>query len=305
VINIIISGSKGFLGCNWISFTKNISTYNNISFERNTKIKDLELTKSTKSVFLHLAGKAHDTIKSIDSKVYYEVNTDLTKKIFDEFLESDINIFIMISSVKAVADHTIIELTEDSNPDPITDYGKSKLYAEQYILSKNISDNKKVFILRPCMIHGPSNKGNLNLLFNLVSKNIPWPLGLYNNTRSFCSIENICFVIRELIDNENIPSGVYNIADDEPLSTNELIRLIAYSQGKKPYIWNLPMYIINIIAKLGDIVNLPFNTERLNKLTESYIVSNSKIKKAINKTLPVSSKEGLIKTFKSFMTYTR
>ena len=85
----------------------------------------------------------------------------MTNKLFDDFLQSEINTFIMISSVKAVADHSIIELTEDVIPKPITDYGKSKLFAEQYIFSKKIPRNKKVFILRPCMIHGPRNKGNL------------------------------------------------------------------------------------------------------------------------------------------------
>ena len=298
--NIIISGANGFVGTNWISYSQKIPIYNNIPFERDNIIKEIDLTSSKKSIFLHLAGKAHDTKKLIDSKVYYEVNTALTNKIFDDFLQSEINTFIMISSVKAVADHSIIELTEDVIPEPVTDYGKSKLYAEQYILSRKIPANKKVFILRPCMIHGPNNKGNLNLLFNLVTKRIPWPLGLYNNKRSFCSIENLCFVIKELIERDDIPSGVYNIADDEALSTNELIRLIAESQNKKPFIWNTPKLIVQSLSKLGDLFKLPLNTERLTKLTESYIISNQKIKNAINKPLPVRANEGLLKTFNSF-----
>ena len=156
------------------------------------------------------------------------------------------------------------ELTEDCIPNPITHYGKSKLLAEQYILSKEIPLGKRVYILRPGMIHGPGNKGNLNLLYKIVSRGIPWPLGAYENKRSFCSIDNLCFIIQELIENENIPSGVYNVADDEPQSTNELISLIAVSQGRKTRIWNLPKSIINSIAKFGNLIKLPLNTERLN-----------------------------------------
>ena len=89
------------------------------------------------------------------------------------------------------------------------------------------------------MIHGPGNKGNLNLLYNLVSKGFPWPLGDFENKRSFCSIENLCFIIRELIERDDIPSGIYNIADDVPLSTNEVVRLIAESKGKEARIFNL------------------------------------------------------------------
>ena len=129
--------------------------------------------------------------------------------------------------LKAVADNVVGILNEDCEPNPKTHYGKSKLMAECYILSKKIARNKRVYILRPCMIHGPNNKGNLNLLYNLVSKRIPWILGSFQNKRSYCSIDNLLFIINELIKNNTIPSGVYNVADDQYLSTNEIISLIS------------------------------------------------------------------------------
>jgi nucleoside-diphosphate-sugar epimerase len=152
------------------------------------------------------------------------------------------------------------------------------------------------------MIHGPGNKGNLNLLYKIVSKRLPWPLGAFENKRSFCSIDNLCFCINELIINDTIPSGIYNIADDEPIATKDLIKLMAKSQDKKYRIWNIPQLIIKLISRLGDYFNLPLNSERLNKLTENFIVSNNKIKTAIKKPLPFSAHEGLIKTFHSFDT---
>jgi nucleoside-diphosphate-sugar epimerase len=251
-------------------------------------------------VILHFAGKAHDLKNVSDPSEYYTVNTELTKKLIDAFLSSDAKVFITISSVKAAADTIESQLTEDYLPNPITDYGKSKLLAEQYILSKSIPEGKRVYILRPCMIHGPSNKGNLNLLYKIVSKGFPWPLGAFENKRSFCSIDNLCFIINELVNNDSIASGVYNVADDEPLATNELIKLIAESQGKKYLIWNVPKSIIKLLSKMGDFLKLPLNSERLNKLTETYIVSNTKIITAINKPLPLSAKEGLMKTLNSF-----
>ena len=98
------------------------------------------------------------------------------------------------------------------------------------------NSDKSVFILRPCMIHGPGNKGNLNLLYKVVSKSIPWPLGAFDNRRSFTSIDNLCFVIDRLISEKSRP-GVYHIADDEPLSTNELIEVICETMGRKARIW--------------------------------------------------------------------
>ena len=249
---------------------------------------------------IHLAGKAHDLKNTSTPDEYYQVNTELTKKVFDVFLVSDAKVFIALSSVKAAADTVEGELTEHHQPNPITHYGKSKLLAEQYIFSKEIPEGKRVYVLRPCMIHGPGNKGNLNLLNKLVAKNIPWPLGAFENKRSFCSIDNLMFIIKELIEREEIPSGIYNVADDEPLSTNELIGLIAQSQNRSPKLWNISKKFIEGVASIGDKLRLPLNTERLHKLTSSYVVSNAKIKEAIGKPLPVSSREGLLKTFKSF-----
>jgi nucleoside-diphosphate-sugar epimerase len=293
---ILITGASGFVGVNLVSF---LEKNNNACVLHNLR-DSTQLDINGIFAVIHLAGKAHDLKNTSNFQEYYTINTHLAIQVFEAFLLSDAKVFIILSSVKAVADILDYKLFENHLPNPVTHYGKSKLLAEQYILSKEIPIGKRLFILRPCMIHGPGNKGNLNLLYNIVKKGIPWPLGAFENKRSFCSIENLCFVIQELIDNENIPSGVYNIADDEPLSTNELIMLIASSQGKKSNIWHLPKTLITIISKLGDLIKLPLNTERLHKLTEFYVVSNSKIQQAIGKSLPVSSREGLIKTLKSF-----
>ena len=291
-MSIYLTGASGFVG-------KNLISYFNNKIEIKKHIRDAEFCIS-QNIVIHLAGKAHD-LKNISNKEeYYEVNTELTKKIFDAFLISHSSVFIMLSSVKAVADNVVGSLSEDFEPNPKTHYGKSKLLAERYILSKNIPGNKRVYILRPCMIHGPNNKGNLNLLYNLVSKGIPWILGSFQNKRSYCSIDNLLFVINELIKNNTIPSGIYNVADDEYLSTNEIISLISNSNNQKPIILNISPFIVKFIAKIGDIIPLPLNSERLKKLTESYMVSNEKLKKYIAKELPLTSKEGVIKTLKSF-----
>ena len=287
-----LTGASGFLGKSVTSFFEG---YDFQIWNRNESFQ----IDGVISV-IHLAGKAHDLKNTSESHEYYEVNTELTKKVFDAFLASEAKVFITLSSVKAVADEVSEELNEQHHPNPFTHYGKSKLLAEQYIFSKEIPDGKRVYVLRPCMIHGPGNKGNLNLLYKLVSKNIPWPLGAFENKRSFCSIDNLMFIFKELIERDDIPSGIYNVADDEPLSTNELIRLITQSQNRNPKLWNISKKFIEGIASIGDKLHLPLNTERLQKLTSSYVVSNAKIKAAIGKPLPVSSREGLLKTFKSF-----
>jgi nucleoside-diphosphate-sugar epimerase len=292
--NIFVTGSTGFIGLFLKKYFNNKYVFT--EYKRGGKFILIPNTE----IVIHLAGKAHDLKKLSNSNEYYEVNTELTQNVFDAFLNSNAKVFITLSSVKAVADEVIGDLTEEDVANPVTHYGKSKLLAEQYILSKVVTVGKRVYILRPCMIHGPGNKGNLNLLYDLVSKGFPWPLGDFENKRSFCSIENLCFIIKELIEREDIPSGVYNIADDIPLSTNEVIQLIAESKGKVARILSLNKSFIFTLARLGDLLRLPLNSERLQKLTESYMVSNIKIRKALGKPLPVSSREGLVRTFESF-----
>ena len=79
-----------------------------------------------------------------------------------------------------------------------------------------VVDGKKVYIMRPCMIHGPGNKGNLNLLYGVVSKGIPWPLGAFENRRSFTSIGNLQEVIKGLL-TKDAPSGPYEPTGEEDM----------------------------------------------------------------------------------------
>lgn len=300
-MNIAITGASGFVG-------QNLSKY---LADKNFKINALslrnpnwQLNKNTDAI-VHLAGKAHDTKNISEAKVYFDINTSLTQQIFDYFLQSETRTFIFFSSVKAAADTVPGDiLTEEIIPHPLGPYGESKIKAEQYLLSKLTETaklQKKVFILRPCMIHGPGNKGNLNLLYNVVKKGIPWPLGAYENSRSFCSIDNISYVVEQLIVKENIESGIYHVGDDEPISTNELIKLISESVGKKSHIWKLSKGLMNAAAAVGGALKSPLNKERLRKLTENYVVSNAKIKQALGiDKMPVSTREGIRKTLESF-----
>lgn len=297
--HITITGVTGFVGSNLFEYFLDENIEINACNLRNPNwITEIDL-KST--AIIHLAGIAHDLKNSSNSEQYFKINTKLTQELFDFFLASNCRDFIFFSSVKAVADKSEAVVTEEMVPTPKTAYGQSKQLAEQYILNKTLPKGKRVFIIRPSMIHGPGNKGNLNLLYQLVSKGIPWPLGAFHNQRSFCSIDNVCYVVNQILEREDIPSGVYNLADDVTVSTNELIEIIGATTNKKAKIISISKKVINTIAKIGNFLHLPLNTERLDKLTENFMVSNTKIKTVLGiEKLPLSAKEGLTKTIKSF-----
>lgn len=295
-MKITITGINGFVG-------QNLSKY---LLENSFEVKGLSLRHSwvfpdKADAIVHLAGKAHDTSNTSEENEYFKINRDLTIQLFDQFLKSDVRDFFYFSSVKATADTIDGILDENHASHPKTPYGKSKLEAEKYLLSQTLPEGKRLFIIRPCMIHGPGNKGNLNLLYKVVKKGIPWPLAAFHNQRSFLSIDNLNYLILEMLKNKNIPSGIYNFADDESLSTNELITVINSVLGKKAKLWNISKNLIEKTASLGDKLKLPLNSERLKKLTESYVVSNKKIKWALGiENLPLKAEDGLIKTLKTF-----
>ncbi len=294
-----VTGANGFVG-------KNLFDYLQSEDFKLQPILRKELLEVKVEMFhqmdciVHLAGKAHDLKKSSDPAVYYDVNYELTKQLYDAFLKSNAKKFIFISSVKAAADSVQGILIERTTPNPQTDYGKSKLMAEQYIQAQPLPEGKSYFILRPCMIHGPNNKGNLNLLYQFVKKGIPYPLAAFENKRSFLSVDNLCFVIKTIMEQDSFASGLYQVADDEPLSTSEVVTILADSLGKKPKLWGIPALFIEFAAKVGDRLKLPLNTERLQKLTESYVVSNEKMKTELHLKMPLSSREGLKLTADSF-----
>lgn len=316
-MKILITGIHGFVGSNLVASLKQHHILYGLDIvlpikegvERTFSWKDLE-TESIPEVdaIIHLAGKAHDTKNQAKAQVYFDINTGLTQKIYDYFLQSSAQKFIFFSSVKAAADTVPGDvLTEDIVPSPVGPYGESKIKAEKYILeneerrTKNEECSKKrVFILRPCMIHGPGNKGNLNLLYGVVSKGIPWPLGAFENKRTFTSIDNLCFVIEGMLTKE-LKSGIYHMADDEALSTNELIKVMCEAMGQNARIWRINRGLVETMATIGTWLHLPLNKERLRKLTENYVVSNAKIKNALGiDRMPVRAKDGLKKTIVSF-----
>ncbi len=344
-MNILITGVHGFVGSNLvIALKRHHSLYglDIVAPEKEGVVKtfswkDIETTSFPMQqlpkfdAIIHLAGKAHDTKNRSASQVYFDINTGLTQKIFDFFLESSAKKFIFFSSVKAAADSVVGDmLTEDVIPTPVGPYGESKIAAESYIKEhfilpttssrylpplnspvnrgkttspeeENVRySDKRVYILRPCMIHGPGNKGNLNLLYNVVKKGIPWPLGDFENKRSFTSIDNLCYVVEGLL-TKDVASGIYHMGDDEALSTNELIALMCEAMGKEPHIWKMNRKMMEGCAGLGTLLHLPLNTERLRKLTENYVVSNEKIKLALGiDRMPVRAADGIMKTIRSF-----
>jgi len=312
--NILITGITGFIGRNIVDYfsgsddirifghsrdlpnAKKLFGENQVEFL--SELSSTALDKSQIDIIIHLAGIAHDLSGQYQAEDYDKINNIGTRKLYDQFLDSKTSIFVFISSIKAVVDHSGALVDENTDPKPSSAYGISKLKAEKYMNQHHRKD-KRYYTLRPCMVHGPGNKGNLNLLYKYVKTGLPFPLGAFDNQRSFLSIDNFCYVIDKILHNQLKP-GTYFLSDDQKLSTNQLVRLISNATNRKVSVLKIPRPLIYFLANLGSILHLPFNKSNISKLTENLTVSNKKLLLNLGSNLPVTAEEGLIKTIKSF-----
>lgn len=235
---------------------------------------------------IHAAAIAHDLDNSISEEQYQAANVDLTAQTYDYFCRhTSVSSYIFVSSIA-------VEAFADSP------YGRSKVSAERYIAdNRERSRGRQVVVLRPAMIYGEGNKGNLPLLFNVVRRGLPWPLAAFRNTHSFVYIDNFCHIVSRVIERHEV-CGTFAVADDTPLSTTRIIALAAEATGRKARLWRIPKSIVKAIAKVGDVMPLPLDTSRLEKLTRDLVVDNTAIKQALGiTTLPVATDEAFRRTF--------
>lgn len=293
-MKILITGAYGFVGSNLSRFLAARGHVCDALDLPSAKRPDLpyssfyswdalaagQVPLASYAAIVHLAGKAHDLKKTANPESYFTINVGLTEKLFSrvDALDGQRPRFIYFSSIKAV--------------DGDTPYAKSKQAAEVYLAGRAI-------VLRPAMIHGPGNKGNLNLLYAIARRGLPWPLAAFENLRSFTSVENISAVVEALC--ERGENGVYPMADDQPISTNRIIELIAESTGRKARLWRLSPWLMRLAARLGDFLPLPLDSERFGKLTANAVVDNTPLKRALGwTTMPIAAEDGMRSTLKSF-----
>ena len=303
-IRILLSGSNGFVGKGIINY---LNQYNNIKIIKLTRNineinsvlwRDLDSIIPECDIYIHLAGIAHDLNHNYNDDDYHNVNVGLTKIIFDIFCKSKAKKFIYFSSIKVYGDNLNDIIDENSKVNPTSIYAKTKLLAENYLNNnfKNLNleqkSDKKLIILRPCMIYGKENKGNLNILFNFLKKGYPYIFSNFRNKRSYLSLTNLNFILENII-YKNINSGTYLLSDDEFVSTNDIVKMSENILRKKIFFYKFPKYFIIILAYLGNFFNLSFNIAVLNKITKNCMVSNKKIKSELNIKLPINSYDGL------------
>lgn len=247
------------------------------------------LEKAECETVVHLIAKTHAADAGNPSALpsYRHINVDITKALLEASKDLGVKKFIYLSSIKAVGEETPIDepFTEESPCRPEDCYGISKKETEELVLK--YSRTIDTIILRPPMIYGPGVKGNFLKLMKAVQKGIPLPFAKVNNARSMLNVGNLVHAISAA---ETAPvsiDGIFHIADEEAVSTPELIRLIASALGKSPQLFPCSP---KMLEKLGNLVG---KSDTVKKLTRSLVVSNKRAKNLLFLSLPYSRLTGL------------
>ena len=196
---------------------------------------------------IHTAGIIH--VKRVSD--WYRVNFEGTKILMNAALAAGAKRFVYLSSNAAAGRSEDGHLlSESENPKPLSHYGKSKLQAEQFVLS--LKDKIHVAVLRPCMFYGPPVPGRHVDFFRRVKFGTVPVVGSGNYPRSMIHVENLAQACWLALKTPSANGEVFYIADDEIYTVNEFVGLIADTLGVKPKYFKLPS-VVSTLSYWGDL----------------------------------------------------
>lgn len=281
-MKICITGGSGFVGSRLIEEllshhyeVVNIDRRQSPFFPEITTVSDIrngeELNKILNGcdLVIHLAAEHRDDV--LPKSLYYDVNVDATGFLLKNMDEHGIKRLIFTSTV-AVYGLNKPNPDEKTNPAPFNDYGKSKWEAERLIADWQSQDPAKAaLILRPSVIFGERNRGNVYNLFKQIASGEFVQVGNGNNKKSMAYVGNIVAYIIHSIKSEFPGLQITNYADKPDLSINELVYVITTVLNKKipsvkiPYILGIMIgYGFDALAKIRR-VSYPISSIRVKK----------------------------------------
>ena len=295
---VLVTGANGFIGrqlCEYLhglGFKVRTLTRSPCALGDENRMMDLvedpcppDLCTGIDCIF-HLAGKAHALAEnSQDETEYRKINTEGTRKLLEAAQQAGVKHFVFFSSVKAVGDSCLQPMDETVATPADTPYGQSKYAAEQLVLNGGYVSQPVV--IRPCMVYGNSEKGNLPRMIKAIRRGLFPPLPECHNRRSMIHVKDVVRAALMVAENPLATGQIFIVSDNQNYSTRQLYDLIRINLGKSPVKWTVPLMFINSLAKIGDVMGrltgrrFFLDTDSLQKLTGSAWYSSAKITKEL------------------------
>jgi nucleoside-diphosphate-sugar epimerase len=241
---------------------------------------------------VHLAARVHQLRdRSADPlAAYRRTNTEATLRLADQAASAGVKRFVYLSTAKVYGENSPQHsLREKDTPAPQDAYALSKWKAEQGLQRIAAEGGMEFCILRPPLVYGPGVGANFLRLMDHVARRKWLPLGAVRNRRTLLSLQNLVAAIHLAVTHPEAAGETFNVADDEALSTPELIRRLAAALGIEPRLDELPPNLLRIALRfLG-------RGAEAERLLGDFVLDNAHLKERLS-WQPMSIESGLQET---------
>lgn len=247
---------------------------------------------------VHLAAipDLPDSANEEAKRQLFRVNVNASRSLFEAAGAAGVKRFVFLSSIKVNGETTAERPFDAESPaNPTSDYGRSKLAAEQALASACENSSTELVILRPALVYGPNSRGNLDRLMKLIAKRIPLPLGGVQNHRSMLAIDNLCELIGLCLDHPDAAGNIFLAADPEPISTPELIRQLAVHMRCPARLPRVPPALLQALARATG------KRAELQRLTSSLVIDSALARDTLGWTTKTRPEQALRLTAEAFV----
>ena len=273
-----MSGSSGFIGSRLCTYLDEMGygcfrVARDVIQHQDTNALSESSENKGKKVFIHLAARVHN-IDCEEYSLYYQDNVELSKKALILAKQLGCKQFIFMSTIKVFGEVQSAPYTVHTQANPQSAYGRSKLVAEQELVSLNKSLGLHLDIVRIPLVIDMEAKGNIQTLVSVVKKGIPLPFGCLKAPRAYVLRNELVKRIYEISLKEYLGPDYYLhlVCQKEGISTSKLIRWIGKNLGRSVNLVPVPLSFLKILALAGDYCEkyfnkkLPFNSSMLEKI---------------------------------------
>ncbi|MBR8299986.1 NAD-dependent epimerase/dehydratase family protein [Burkholderia dolosa] len=239
---------------------------------------------------IHLAARVHVLHdESSDPDAAFDVtNVVGTMRLAEAARNHGVRRIVYVSSIKAVGEwDSGTPLSEGAPPCPHDAYGRSKLRAEAQLTRFCASAGLELVVVRPPLVYGPAVRANFLRMMDVVARGIPLPLGSIAARRSILYVENLADALLQCAIDPRAAGECFHVADDDPRSIADLLRLIGDSLGRPAHLVPIPASALRVVGKLTG------RSAAIDRLTRSLQLDTGRIKRVLGWHPPYTTQEGL------------
>ena len=244
--NILITGAGSYIGMCFENYMKEFSDYTLETLDMINPEWEKKDFSSFDAIY-HVAGIAHRKETEENAQLYYDVNRDLTIKVAEKAKKEGVKHFAFLSSMSVYGVEEGV-ITKETAPNPKSNYGKSKIQAEEK-LNELADENFLVAVLRPPMVYGEGCKGNYQMLVKFAKMLPVFPD--FKNERSMVHVDNLSKFVKDLIDGEK--TGLFFPQDENYTCTCQMVKEIGKGMGKNIKLLKIMNPAVAILRKFTTV----------------------------------------------------